>query len=733
MSRSSSRTDSPIIYATEIVQPSPRPGSFPRDAQRLMGPAVPGTGTTPGVPPEDRTTLTTPSQPMPQTPMTDIDSSEPTSGELMRDPISQFSDADTDTDQLEYATPTPTRRPTPIEICLPEAPSIPPPPHFSDAQDGANSGFEQDMYNSANWSTTNQLRTASTLEDIKRALRLLTPHISELDALFNENGFFPLMFYKFTGILEESTRKAEASAAVIIGKTDQILNSLTGGDSRPDPMIIDGKDDPVKSLTSRLDSIESSISEIKRALLQRRPDQQGQAVQNPPNMPQRTAPPRAPPPPIIADPTPPPPQKKPVDTMSILEIQQELMSGSASKNRKRNLSNQVSRLMTMAPKEIAEFAARNPEDPGTQPELTLNPISSTAQPSHPEQSWAQVAKNGAHSGSPLVPKVTPPPPTNHYHRDQQTAPQRRRRLDDSQMWIIRFINGAPPNDDRLTDQKMWSLANSINKEHFPFEAKSISWSRGGSGPSIMIRFSSFDKVENIDAQSREIRLRLAHGNPLESITMTKNVKCSKIAIDNIPCRSEDDMDQVTPVEAVATELRKNPLYNRLVLVQQPRWVTQDLEDKEFGTVNFTFEDPEGLLADELCARYMFIFGKQCVARAWLDRVDIHQCNRCWRFGPSHSSCIEICRFCGKTDHPEEIHCLSCRGCVSEGNTNRLTCAHLNCPGCKQPHAADDPTCTARGVYVNRVRNQNRFRVNAQVYPTAYNRGILKRAVDGPLR
>jgi hypothetical protein len=116
---------------------------------------------------------------------------------------------------------------------------------------------------------------------------------------------------------------------------------------------------------------------------------------------------------------------------------------------------------------------------------------------------------------------------------------------------------------------MWSLVNSINKEHVPFEAKSISWSRGGFRPSIMIHFSSFDKVENIDAQSRKIHLHLAHGNHLESITMTKNIKCSKIAIDNIPCGSEDNMDQTTPVEVVATELWKNSLYDRLILVQQP--------------------------------------------------------------------------------------------------------------------------------------------------------------------
>ena len=85
----------------------------------------------------------------------------------------------------------------------------------------------------------------------------------------------------------------------------------------------------------------------------------------------------------------------------------------------------------------------------------------------------------------------------------------------------------------------------------------------------MIRFSAFDKFDDIDAHSREICQRLAHDNPIESITLTKNVKCSKIAIKNIPCQSEDNMDEAIPIEAIIAELRKNPLYCRLNMVQPP--------------------------------------------------------------------------------------------------------------------------------------------------------------------
>ena len=61
-------------------------------------------------------------------------------------------------------------------------------------------------------------------------------------------------------------------------------------------------------------------------------------------------------------------QKKPADTMSIIEIQQELSSGTAGKSRKKTLT---SHLMTMAPKEIAEFASRKTD--GKPTDLSLNP------------------------------------------------------------------------------------------------------------------------------------------------------------------------------------------------------------------------------------------------------------------------------------------------------------------------------------------------------------------------
>ena len=601
------------------------------------------------------------------------------------------------------------------------------------------------------------------VEDIKRALRLLAPGISNVGSLMDKDGIFSLLLHKFTTRMDESIQKAETSTAAIFGRTDQIMNDLANvRRSCSDTMNVDANDATTKTLTSRLDLIESSIAEIKRSIYQRQPDQRARTSQLPspfqppePNMKTR---PTIPAPHAATANLPPTPahQKKPADTMSIIEIQQELGSGTTGKNRTKTLTSQLTKLMTMAPKEIAEFASRKTDGRPTDlsPNLPfdqanwdtmdvttdqfedLNSPPKTARIAPPavppqgqaEQSWAQVTRNGSHSKNPSPPKNTTLLP-----QAQSPPPQKRRRVDDSQMWIMRFTSGAPPLDKRLTDQKMWSLVNSINKENIPFEAKSVAWSRGGVGPSIMIRFSAFDKFDDIDAHSREIRRRLAHDNPIESITLTKNVKCSKIAIENIPCQSEDNMDEVIPIEDVTAELRKNPLYCRLNMVQPPRWVTQDLHERTHGTINFTFEDPDGSYADDFCTRYIFIFGKQCIARAWLDRVDVRQCDRCWRFGTSHSSCKKICRLCGANDHEEESHCLSCRGCVSEGITDLVRCTHLSCARCKRPHAADDSSCGARAIYINKVRTQNQLQINAQVYPTTHNQNILRRAVGGTLR
>lgn len=137
-------------------------------------------------------------------------------------------------------------------------------------------------------------------------------------------------------------------------------------------------------------------------------------------------------------------QKKPADTMSIIEIQQELSSGTAGKSRKKTLTSHLTKLMTMAPKGIAEFASRKTDRKPT--DLSLNPqfdqanwdtvdvatdqfeelisppkTARIAPPTVPlqsqaEQSWAQVARNGSHSKNPspknntLPPQAQSPPP-----------------------------------------------------------------------------------------------------------------------------------------------------------------------------------------------------------------------------------------------------------------------------------------------------------------------------------
>ena len=130
----------------------------------------------------------------------------------------------------------------------------------------------------------------------------------------------------------------------------------------------------------------------------------------------------------------------------------------------------LTKLMTMAPKEIAEFASHktdgkhtdlppNPpfdqvnwdttdvatdqyEDPNSPPKTTQIATPTVPLQGQAEQSWAQVTRNGSHSKNSSPPKNTTAPP------------QKRQRVDDSQMWIMRFTGGAPPLDKRLTDQKM---------------------------------------------------------------------------------------------------------------------------------------------------------------------------------------------------------------------------------------------------------------------------------------
>lgn len=243
----------------------------------------------------------------------------------------------------------------------------------------------------------------------------------------------------------------------------------------------------------------------------------------------------------------------------------------------------------------------------------------------------------------------------------------------------------------------------------------------------MIRFASADSKLNIDTHGPKIRERLAHGEPLASVTLTRNIRCSKLVIANVPCLDPVNMDRTTPITEVIEELKKDHLYSGLAIVQKPRWTSTDLTGKAYGSISFVFEDHDGSEADRLLSSVLYVFGHRCTIRAWKDKIELPQCMRCWGYGEIHTSCGSSCRLCGSTEHIEPEHPTHCRECVRAGITTTAGCTHHSCPRCKQNHVADDPRCPSQRVAVERIRMQNALRVNAQTNPNPSNLSTLRRA------
>ena len=357
--RNGSKADSPEIPMNDSALPSSHPQGF-RDPLSLSGPGVIGNAVpldSSISPRDEEMALETPSKSatheplehaLTSNPWDGTHTNQPAAGELESDPITQLSQASTSL--LKYTTP------APITIDLPEAPPDPPPPALSSALREDLTSFEQDIYTHINWANERQRRIITTLEDIKRALRLLAPGISNVGSLMDKNGIFSLLLHNFTTRMDESIQRAETSTAAIFGRTDQIMNDLANvRRSCYDTMNVDANDTVIRTLTFRLDSIESSIAEIKRSIYQRQPDQHARTSQLPnpfqppePNMKTR---PTIPVPHTATTNVPltPAHQKKPADTMSIIEIQQELNSGTTGKNRKKTLTSQLTVRATLHP------------------------------------------------------------------------------------------------------------------------------------------------------------------------------------------------------------------------------------------------------------------------------------------------------------------------------------------------------------------------------------------------
>ena len=167
------------------------------------------------------------------------------------------------------------------------------------------------------------------------------------------------------------------------------------------------------------------------------------------------------------------------------------------------------------------------------------------------------------------------------------------------------------------------------------------------------------------------------------------------------------------------QLQKHLIFASLDITQNPRWL-DDNSDQFEGRIGFAFTDPDGSIAAQFEASPIFLMNKQCCTRVLEDQVIVHQCNRCYKYGPQHIDCDVRCRYCGRA-HPSNAHQKFCHKCAEEGlEATGIECPHLECFQCKIPnqpakcHTADHEKCPVRTKMIGLVRKQNGERARLQI-------------------
>jgi len=240
---------------------------------------------------------------------------------------------------------------------------------------------------------------------------------------------------------------------------------------------------------------------------------------------------------------------------------------------------------------------------------------------------------------------------------------------------------------------------------------------------VVIAFDYKSKQTDIKAASGTIISVLAPG--CEGATFSKNVAWSKVAISSVPCQRTDaevmDLDDaineqtgVFTAKELEDEIRSaHPLLGAATFTLPPSWATKPeiVRQSDVATVSFALEDPDGSIINALTRLRIVLFGKLVSPRAWKERVDLKQCQKCWGFvtGSPHAKCVARCRICSSQQHTSDMHNVSCPKCKDTGELlDRISsvdwvCIHPKCRNCTNDHEADNESCPARDATIATAR------------------------------
>ena len=292
--------------------------------------------------------------------------------------------------------------------------------------------------------------------------------------------------------------------------------------------------------------------------------------------------------------------------------------------------------------------------------------------------------------------------------------------DSSPKWILTFPKESKPSPGTRYSPQIVTDKINVACKSYGIHAVLASWSQANN---LVVTFKYDSKDKNIQNASATI-INLFNPAGVKGCSFVKMVPWSKVFYPRVPCW-EDSAEQVdgdamntnslcSPEQLKDAVRSSHPLLKDCVFIQgqEPRWTANPDSIPSFANtanIAFSINDPDGSIIKALTSSDAIMFATKILPQAWKEKINLIQCNRCWKLGVSHPNCTPRCRKCGSAGHNEDNHNTTCGRCKDTGeditkiSETDWLCTHLRCANCGGSHLSDYTSCPARNESIRTAR------------------------------
>ncbi|KAI5118390.1 hypothetical protein M0805_007524, partial [Coniferiporia weirii] len=258
-------------------------------------------------------------------------------------------------------------------------------------------------------------------------------------------------------------------------------------------------------------------------------------------------------------------------------------------------------------------------------------------------------------------------------------------------FVARFFDQPIPSDARPPSKTIIDRIHRVldaipTSQHVRFVG--AEWNPSGN---LIFSFPTSLSIRSITAVLPVLRaaLRVPLTHPL---MISQDVKWAKVILGRVITRDSPTHPLFTDAQLL-DGLSVNSHFLTLCLTQLPRWLRRpESISSDRSSITFAFEDPDGSLLQQFCARPLFLFGQSARPTPFADKPHFSQCTKCWKLGHLTATC---------QNRP------TCRACN-----------HFHCANCNGAHPSDSLDCPKRAQYYNRPSTAGPTRIGMASPPPA---------------